>query len=117
FVHWDDRTNFLENRALDLPGWSYFRWAWRATVLGVYQPLSWLLIGGQHAAWGLTPSGYHALSLALHAACVAAVFALARSVLRLARPEVARDRPADLDLAAAIAAALFGVHPLRAEAV
>src|SRR5690348_2926076 len=64
---WDDGPNLLENPHLRGPSWASFSWAWRTFLLGVYQPLAWLLVFAEHAAWGLEPWGYHAASLLWHA--------------------------------------------------
>ena len=50
---WDDGANFLDNhqfRGLEPP---QLRWAWRATLLGVYQPLAWLLFSALTAILAL----------------------------------------------------------------
>src|SRR3989304_1923215 len=36
--------------------------------LGLWVPLTWATLGLDHLLWGLNPAGYHATSLALHAA-------------------------------------------------
>ena len=60
---WDDGPNLLENPHLRGFGWPSFSWAWRTFLLGVYQPLAWLLFFAQYAVWGLEPWGYHLVSL------------------------------------------------------
>src|SRR5215469_3027547 len=60
---WDDGPNFLKNPYYRGLGWSQFCWAWRATLLGVYQPLAWLLFSAEFAVWGLEAWGYHLFSI------------------------------------------------------
>lgn len=111
---WDDGPNLLENPHLRGFGWPSFFWAWRTVLLGVYQPLAWLLFFAQYAVWGLEPWGYHLVSLLWHAVNTILFFHLTRELLVRARPDVA-DR--DRTFGAALAAALFAVHPLRVEVV
>ena len=111
---WDDGPNLLENPHLRGLGWPSFSWAWRTFLLGVYQPLAWLLFFAQYAVWGLEPWGYHLVSLLGHAVNAILFFLLTRALLERARPDLA-DR--DRTFGAALAAALFAVHPLRVEVV
>lgn len=117
FVDWDDPINILNNEDYRGLGPSQLRWAWTTTLLGVYQPLAWMLLEGQWAVWGLKASGYHLTSVALHAANVVVLFALIRALLARARPDWDREAPWALATASGLAAAIFAVHPLRVEAV
>ncbi|MCA9403352.1 MAG: hypothetical protein KC897_06185 [Candidatus Omnitrophica bacterium] len=69
-----------------------------------YRPVNSLSYFLDRALWDLNPSGYHLHNWLLHLANTALVFLLAWMVLR--QPQ-----------AAAWAAALFGTHPVAAEAV
>jgi Flp pilus assembly protein TadD len=112
FVSWDDDKNFIENFAWRGLGPDHLRWMWSTFHLGTWIPLSWMSLGLDYLVWGLEPSGYHLTNIALHATCAVLVFLLARRVLR--------DLPGDADahaLAAAFAALVFSVHPLRVESV
>jgi hypothetical protein len=62
----------------------------------------------------MNPLGYHLTNLLLHAANAVLVYLIGRRLLSLALP-VARGLT--LALAAACAALLFAVHPLRVESV
>src|SRR5262249_31530433 len=92
-------------------------WAWTTTLIGVYQPLAWMLLGVQSALWDLDPAGYHAVSLALHALNAVVLCLLITAILRRAQPERAAQSPCTLWIAAALASALFALHPLRTEVV
>lgn len=118
FVNWDDPGNLADLRASAGDPWRF----WHTTgAVDPYQPLSWWSLKLDAALWGLSPNpdatqtrGFHATSVALQALAALAFFALARRVLALAlRSSAARAR----DLAAALAACVFAIHPLRVESV
>lgn len=69
----------------------------------IYRPLTMLSFAA-NARVGASATGYHVVNVLLHAGVTLATFALARVVLRSA-------------LGAAVAAALFAVHPVHTEAV
>ena len=117
FVIPDDKQNFQSNQALDYPWGQKLAWAWTTRWMEVYQPLWWMLVMAEHAVWGLKPMGYHAVSLALHAAVTAALFALTLAVLRRVTPEAKGHAGASAAIAAGLASLLFCVHPLRTEMV
>jgi len=117
FVLYDDDRNFLNNSSLHGLDWSSFRWAWTTTLLGVYQPLSWLLLQVQASLWGLNPRGYHLVSLLLYALNTVVLFLLTLVILRKWRPDWDRERPGRLRWSAGLAVALFAVHPFRTEVV
>ena len=110
FVY-DDTVNFTENPAYRGVGLEQIRWAWTTYLLLVYQPLSWMLLGAEYAAFGLDPRGYHLSSVALHAANALALFALTRRLIARASGGAAPV------VGPALVAALFAAHPLRVEAV
>jgi Flp pilus assembly protein TadD len=111
---WDDGPNLIDNPYLRSPVRPAFAWAWRTYLLGVYQPLAWLLFRAQYAVLGLEPWGYHLVSLFWHGANVVLLFLLTCALLDRARPELAT---AECITGAALAAGLFAVHPLRVEVV
>jgi protein O-mannosyl-transferase len=90
--HFDDYAIF-QGAALHSPLWS----------LQQTRPLTYLTFWLNYQAGGRNPLGYHAVNLALH---LAAVWLLYEALRRLVPPE-----------AAFIAAAIFAVHPIQAEAV
>jgi Tfp pilus assembly protein PilF len=115
-INWDDGPNLVENPHLRGLSWNSFSWAWHTYLLGVYQPLAWLLFLAESAVWGVAPWGYHLVSLLWHAANAIVFFVLTRALLEQARPEP-ELAAADRTFGAALAAGLFAVHPLRVEAV
>jgi tetratricopeptide (TPR) repeat protein len=117
WVDWDDEVNFLRNPHYRGPGAAAVGWAWTTFWLGVYQPLAWLLLEAQSAVWKLDPRGYHLISLLLHAANAVVLYALTVTLLVRCRTAPARASPWACSLGAALATALYAVHPLRVEAV
>jgi hypothetical protein len=119
FVAFDDDENFIENLSFRGLGPSELRWAWTTFLLGAYQPLAWMLLELEYVFVGLNPRGYHIVSLGLHATVTVALFVLILAILRRCRwPEyLVGPREIHLLLAAALAATLFAVHPLRVEVV
>ena len=51
FVNADDLANFQSNEALKYPLGKKLVWAWTTCWAGVYQPLGWMLIFCEYAAW------------------------------------------------------------------
>ncbi len=117
FVEWDDRENFLGNQGFRGLGWANIRWAFTAHQLGVFQPLSWLLLEAEYCLWALQPIAYHAVSLALHAVNAWLLFGLVQRLLEHGRPQGQPTAAADTSLAAGAATLLFAIHPLRVETV
>ena len=119
FIAFDDDENFIDNAWFRGLGWSQIRWAWTTFLLGVYQPLAWMILELEYLLGGLNPRGYHLASIGMHAAVAVALFVLIVAILRRCGWPAIQDAPREihLQLAAALAAALFAVHPLRVEVV
>jgi Flp pilus assembly protein TadD len=117
FVNWDDYLNITTNHDFRGLGGPQLRWAWTTFHLGVYQPLSWLVLEAEYALWGLDPRGYHLTSLLLSAVVAVALHALAVAVQARSRPSDHLCDPWPDHLGAGLAVALFVAHPLRAEVV
>ncbi|HEX4046865.1 MAG TPA: tetratricopeptide repeat protein, partial [Elusimicrobiota bacterium] len=106
---WDDHVHieaapFVQDarnaRVLLTPGF----WKGSTPVEGSARPLLLASLLADRALWGPNPGGYHLDSLLLHAACAAALAWLAFLLLGSAE-------------AAALAGALFALHPVQSEAV
>ncbi|MFL5319162.1 MAG: tetratricopeptide repeat protein [Myxococcaceae bacterium] len=105
FVGYDDPNYITENvHVLGGLTWAGVKWAFTATVMGHWHPLTWLSIMLDVQLFGLRPWGHHLTSVLLHSCSAAAV-----AWLLLAWTK----RPG----ASAVAAALFAMHPLRVESV
>ncbi len=86
---------------------------WAAGSTQYWRPFTKLLLLAQFRAFGTNAFGYHAVSLLVHVASVLLAFVWLRR-------RFARDRAAASPrtwIAAALAAALFGLHPARVESV
>src|SRR5262245_18714562 len=115
FVEWDDVRMFLENPYHRGSWVMRLQGAWATHLLGEYMPVTWTSYALDRALWDLDAGGYHLTSLALHVAATLAVYLVAWQLLGLARGD--RLDYQGCALAAATAALVFGVHPLRAEPV
>jgi hypothetical protein len=139
FVDYDDDLNFVGNERFRGLSGEHVRWMFTTGWMGHYQPLSWVTLGADYVAHGeLDGPGFHRTNVFLHALTALLFFFLARRILAAggagwradgpgagaAAPAGApangalEGRPAGaLVAAAAVAALLFAVHPLRVESV
>jgi protein O-mannosyl-transferase len=117
FFALDDAPNFTSNLHFRGLGWDQLKWAWRTSLMGVYQPLSWVILLLESAMFGLDPRGYHLCSILLHAANAVVLYLLTVDLLRLAMPEAMRRDGERLKLMTAVSTAFFALHPLRTEVV
>jgi tetratricopeptide (TPR) repeat protein len=133
FVDWDDDDLlFLETRyrSVDLDSlW----WMLTTSYTGHFQPLTWLSYSLDWALWKRESFGYHLTNVLLHVLTAICFYFVVRRLLAFgANRECAVDTsgyaaarsvpgPAAsrtlLSVSAAVAAALFAVHPLRVESV
>jgi len=109
FVEWDDTTHITQNPAIRALTLDNLRAMFTQPVAKLYCPLTWLSFAFDYQLWGREPFGYHLTNLLLHLANTLLVLVL---VYRLLEDRLAHARPA-----AVLTAAIFGVHPLRAESV
>jgi hypothetical protein len=109
FTNWDDDKYVLENAAIErLDAASVREMFEPASVhVGNWAPVTILSYAVDHAIWRKRPFGYHLTNVLLHAVCTALLFLLLRRLLG----------PGEGILPAAIAAALFAVHPVQVESV
>jgi hypothetical protein len=119
FLNWDDNVNFLDNPAYRGLGREQIQWAFTSVLFGHYIPLTRLSWSLNYVTGGMDPWGYHLLNLLLHAANTILFYVVARRLLAAASGEGSQDGlgAPELDAAAAAAALVFGVHPLRVEPV
>lgn len=115
FLDYDDNITITENVEFRGLSPSHLRWMATATVGGHWQPLAWLTLAADHAAWGMEPRGYHLTNLAWHALAAVLAMAVFAALLRAAEPPPPHARR--VILAAALAAAAWALHPLRVESV
>jgi hypothetical protein len=101
---WDDGESVLQNPDVrDLSARGVLRTFSRTTSV-LYQPLTTVTFAVDHALWGLDPAPFHVVNVVLHGAAAFVLFLLVRAIAASA-------------LVAAIAAALFLVHPVNVENV
>lgn len=105
FINYDDPGYATQNRFLQ-PGLTLnnISWAFRATIMANWHPLTWISHMVDIQLFGLHAAGHHATSLLLHALNVVLLFYL----LRCATGFLWRS---------AIVAALFALHPFNVECV
>ena len=115
FVDWDDDANFLENPFYRGLSWDNLRWMFTTVYLSNYRPLTWMTFGLDYLVWGMNPFGYHLTSLFLHGINALLVYFLALRLLSLAGSVQAASHEVHLRVAAALAALIFSIHPLRVE--
>jgi Flp pilus assembly protein TadD len=117
FVAWDDEPNFTANPYYRGLGWTQLRWMWSTTLMGHYIPISWMTLGLDYVIWGMNPKGYHLTNLLLHSTNAVLIYFLARKLLRASGAFADKGDPRTVAVAAAFAALLFAIHPLRVESV
>jgi len=105
FVNYDDEGYVYGNSHVAAGvTWPNIKWALRTRDMANYHPLTWLSYELDVSLFGVAPRPMHVENLLLHAVNTALLFLL----LRWATGDV---------WPAALAAAIFGVHPLHVESV
>ncbi len=84
---------------------------------GTYRPMTHLLYMPIYAFTGLNPSGYHLVSLILHALNTLLVFLFVRILLQVHYIKIDNTSKDHIYLLSMIAALIFAVHPIHTEAV
>jgi len=119
FLDWDDVVNFVENPYYRGLGPAQLRWMFTSTLMGHYIPLTWMSLGLNYLLGGMDPWGYHLVNLLIHASNAVLVYLVARRLMAAATgggAQIGRTDPA-IAWSSALAALLFGIHPLRVESV
>ena len=115
FVRWDDDINITQNSLLTEP--------WSRSLAGQFfegdqalrfKPLHWLCFRLLHAAFGFNPAGWHAFNLGLHTMATVLFYVVLRQLFRRFMPATGNI---PVEWGAWLGAALWALHPLRAEAV
>ncbi len=116
FVRWDDDINVTQNPLLTAPwSWSLVAQFFNGDQALRFKPLHWLCFRGLHAGFGFEPMAWHVFGLALHAVAAGLFYFVLRRVFALTA--WGRSEPGWVEVAALLGAALWAVHPLRAEVV
>lgn len=122
FTSWDDDKIITENHEFRGLTADHLAWMWTTGRMGHYQPLTWMSLALDYLRYGLSSpdypqaAGFHRTSIALHAIGALALFWVGALVLRRSLSLPQEDERWVL-AAAALAACLHAVHPLRCESV
>jgi hypothetical protein len=104
FIRWDDPQYVSENALLRSPGGLAAIWTPLTKQLPQYYPLTFSSYWIEYQLWQLTPAGYHATNVVLHAINAVLVMQLIHTLG--ASPWIAFG-----------AAAMFALHPAQVESV
>ena len=105
FLTWDDPVLILENPFIKNLQFASIQHLFTSFYLGNYHPLTMLCFSLEYALFGLSPKGFHAVSLLLHIINTGLVF-------------LVFDRLTGRKLfPALIVAVLFAIHPMHLESV
>jgi tetratricopeptide (TPR) repeat protein len=105
FVNYDDNKYVYENAVVQKGlSWQGARWALTYSEIGHWHPLTWLTHMADCQLYGLWAGGHHISNVALHTVATVLLFL----VLRKMTGTLWRS---------AFVAAVFAIHPLRAESV
>ncbi len=116
FLRWDDDNLITGNPHLRALDGASLAWMWTDVERSVrWTPLSWLNWSVLYAVFGLNARAFHAQGVLVHAVNAALVLLVARRVLVLHGARTSRDDATTL--AAAAAALLWALHPMRVEVV
>ncbi len=104
FINFDDPVHFLQNKAVLGLSFQHLRAIFTQTVNGIYIPLTTLTFAAEHYFFGFNKFIFHLVNVLLHLVNVILVLLLAKRM--------------GLSLkAAALAALIFGIHPMKVESV
>ncbi|HEX5219242.1 MAG TPA: tetratricopeptide repeat protein [Verrucomicrobiae bacterium] len=105
FVGYDDPDYVTSNPTVQQGlNWAGIKWAFTSTEAANWHPLTWLSHMLDVQMFGLNPAGHHLTSVLLHTLSSVLLFLTLRLMTGATWPSL-------------IVAALFGLHPLRAESV
>ena len=126
FLRYDDEVYVYENPHIQTLRWKNVVWMFTHSYFKSYTPLALLSHAIDLRLYGMDPRGHHLTSYVLHILNTVWVFLLALLVLAVVRARVRGGEAAgwrtelgatDLAVAAAGAALLHALHPLRVESV
>jgi hypothetical protein len=119
FLNWDDNVNFLDNPSYRGLGHEQIRWVFTSTLFGHYIPLTRLTWSFNYVVGGMNAWGYHLVNVLLHTANAVLFYFVALRLLAAAggNGQQLGPREPGLRVAAAAAALVFAIHPLRVEPV
>lgn len=116
FVDWDDFQNFVDNPWLRSPVWPSVRWALSTTHLGVFQPLSWILIRIESWIFGVDALMFRWVSIGLHISIALMLYLLCLNILQHIGTKQS-ELSSEAKWITAYSVLLTMLHPLRVEVV
>jgi hypothetical protein len=117
FLLWDDDRIVHSLLGRDTAWPSRLAWLLDPFTTQMQTPAGVAAWGLLADAFGVVPRPFHVAALAAHAASVLLLALVCRALLALTRPAPGGGAPAYAWTASVAAAAVWGLHPLRAEAV
>lgn len=120
FVNFDDQEYVLNNVAIRKINTEFLIWALTTSYIDWWIPFTWISFAIDYFFWGLNPQGYHLTNILLHSLNTGIVVLIAD---RLLRQQASGEHGYDADdkyvypAMLLCAALMWGVHPLRVEAV
>lgn len=116
FLNWDDNINVVDNQMIRSLDAAHVTKMFTTTRLGHYQPLTWLSYAVDcAAAGGLQARTILRTNIIIHWLASVICFAVAGLLIRAAAGPGASTK--NVQIGALFAAAVFAIHPLRAESV
>jgi tetratricopeptide (TPR) repeat protein len=122
-VNWDDYRNLVETTAYRHLTAENVQWMLTTRQLAHWQPVIWMSYAFDYKFWGrhpdgsVNPRGFHTTNLLIHALTVVVFFLVVKRILEAAALHSGKFSPQSALRGAAVAAAVFGLHPLRTESV
>ena len=112
FTNWDDNDYVTENALIRQIDAETLREMFHPTSIfvGNWAPITILSYSFDYAIWKLDPFGYHLTNLLLHVLCTLLIYWLLSRLLGGGDPTAGR-------VPAAVAAAIFAIHPVQVESV
>lgn len=117
FVNFDDQDYVINNVMIRRLDADFFRWAFTTSYIDWWIPFTWISFAIDHYFWGLNPKGYHLTNVLLHAVNTGLVVLIADRLLGWGKRSFTRGEKYTYLVTLLIAALIWGVHPLRVEAV
>lgn len=119
-LDWDDKGYIVNNFRIRSLSLDTVRWAFTEFYCSYWSPMTWLSYAVDYAVWGLNPVGYHLTNNLIHALSAGLFFLISCELLKrpaASRPGAPMLQPSHIIYCSALAALLFGIHPLRVESV
>ena len=120
FVNLDDDLYVYQNPVVEKGlTWQGISYVFTHQMCDFYHPFTMLSLMLDHQVYGLNPGGYHLTNVLLHAATTVLLFLVLRQMMgtRDDKKLGAGSAYGDVLWPSAFVAAVFAIHPLRAESV